>query len=272
MSKLPFKDLLKQKWNEGKFVCVGLDPDFEKLPQSVKESSSKEDAIFNFNKAIIDSTHKLVCAYKPNTAFYEAEGVEGWKALDKTCKYINDTYPDIPIILDAKRADIGNTNALYAKALFDNLGADAITVNPYPGKEAMQPFLDYKDKGIIIWLGASSPGRDKLQNLKITDTNKPLYQYIARQIAESWNTNGNCLVVVGATYPDQLKEVREIIGDMPILLPGVGAQGGDLKASLENGLDSNKQGLIISSSRGIIFSDNPKQATLSLHEQIKGLI
>lgn len=270
-SKLPFNQLLKNKWQEGKFVCIGLDSDFEKLPQVIKENASKSEAFFSFNKAIIDATNDLVCAYKINSAFFEAHGVEGWKALEKTCGYIKTAYPDIPLILDVKRADIGNTNAKYAQAFFDNLKADAITINPYPGKDALMPFLEHKDKGIIVWLGASNPGTDKFQDLKVSKLNKPLYQVIARQIADSWNINGNCAVVMGATYPEQIKDVREIIGDMPILVPGIGAQEGDLEKTLRVGLDSNNQGLIISSSRSIIYASSGEDFAEAAGKEVEKL-
>lgn len=152
------------------------------------------------------------------------------------------------------------------------MNADALTINPYPGKEALMPFLEYKDKGIVIWLGASNPGTGKIQDFLVNGEELPLYQVVAKDIAQNWNFNGNCAVVVGATYPEELKKVREIVGDMPILVPGIGAQGGDLEATIKYGLDSKKQGLIISSSRGIIFSENPRQATLNLHQQIKEFI
>lgn len=252
---MDFLNKLKNKWNGGKFVCIGLDK-----------------GSFEFDKAIIDQTYDLVCAYKLQSAFYEAAGVDGWTALRETINYLKQKCPDVVIILDAKRADIGHTNSAYAKSAFDKLGVDAMTINPYPGQEALQPFLDYKDKGIIIWLAASNPGNNKFQDLKIGDSQIPLYQYIAHQIAKNWNTNGNCALVVGATYPKQLAEVRKIVGDMPILVPGIGTQGGDLKAVLENGLDSNKQGLIISSSRSIINAPDPRQAAQRLHTQIQEIL
>lgn len=238
-----FIDKLTAKWNNGEFVCVGLD-----------------QADFDANQSVIDGTFDLVCAYKPNAAFYlEAQ-------LQKTVNYIKSTHPDIPIILDAKRGDIGNTNASLAKAIFDDLGVDAVTVHPYLGKESLQPFLERKDKGIIVLVKTSNPGAPEFQDLKVD--NKPLYQVVAEHIV-SWNTNGNCGVVVGATYPDELARVRKIVGDMPILVPGIGTQGGnDLEAILKNGLNSKKQGLIISSSRGIIFAEDPRQATLKLHQEI----
>ncbi len=245
-----FLDKLKNKWDENKFVCVGLDK-----------------GSFEFDKSIIDQTFDLVCAYKPNSAFYEAAGNEGLESLKKTIAYIHQKDPNIPVILDAKRGDIGNTNEGYVKSAFDDLGVDGVTVNPYLGKESLEPFLKRADRGIIILVKTSNPGAGEFQDLKVED--QPLYEIIAEHVARDWNSNGNCAVVVGATYPEQLKKVREIVGDMPILIPGIGAQGGDLVATLKAGLNSKKQGIIISSSRGIIFSDNPKEATLKLHHQIQ---
>lgn len=241
-----FINKLTAKWNEGKFVCVGLD-----------------QAGYDANKSVIDATFDLVCAYKPNAAFYK--DVE----LQETVSYIKKTHPDIAIILDAKRGDIGNTNEAYAKAIFDDLGVDAVTVHPYLGKESLQPFLDRADKGIIVLVKTSNPGAGEFQDLEIDG--KPLYQVVAEHVA-SWNTNGNLAVVVGATYPKELKIVREIIGDIPILIPGIGVQGGDLEQTIKNGLDNNKQGLIISSSRGIIFAENPRKAAQDLDSKIRGVL
>lgn len=245
-------DKLTAKWNENKFVCVGLD---------------KGD--FDFDKNIIDQTFDLSCAYKPNIAFYEAKGTTGLEDLKKTIEYIKEKSPDTLVILDAKRGDIGNTNEAYAQTVFDNLGVDAVTVSPYLGQESLQPFLQRADKGIIVLVKTSNPGAGEFQDL-ITE-GKPLYQVIAEHV-KSWNTNNNLAVVTGATYPEELKKVRDIIGDMPILVPGIGAQGGDLENTFKNGLNSKKQGLIISSSRGIIFAPNPRQATENLHLQIKNII
>ncbi|MBI4035810.1 orotidine-5'-phosphate decarboxylase [Candidatus Daviesbacteria bacterium] len=247
-----FLGKLTTKWDEGKFVCVGLD-----------------SADFALNQKVIDATFDLVCAYKPNSAFYEAEGIKGLETLKKTVQYIKEKSPEIPIILDAKRGDIGNTNEAYVVAAFNELGVDAITVHPYLGKEALQPFLDRTDKGIIILVKTSNPGAGEFQDLEVEG--KPLYQVVAEHVRE-WNTNGNCAVVVGATYPEELKIVREIIGDAPILVPGVGTQGGDLSATLKNGLNSKKQGLIINSSRGIILAPDPREAALTLHSQIQEIL
>lgn len=264
-----FFNKLKKKWDEGKFLCVGLDTDYSLLPASAKIGSI-EDSVFNFNKNIIDQTAELVCAFKPQIAFYEANGAEGLNALKKTADYLKDNFPDIPVILDAKRADIGSTNSEYAKAYFDEIGFDAVTVNPYFGKESLDPFLKYADKGIIILVRTSNPGSDEFQ--KLDTGGKPLYQVIAKNIAENWNTNNNCAVVVGATYPEDLKKIREIVGDIPILVPGIGTQGGNLEAVIKNGLDSNKQGLIINSSRGIIYADDPGKAAEDMDKQIRSLI
>lgn len=265
-----FLDKLKNKWNEGKFVCVGLDSNYSKIPSSFKNNQSVEEAIFKFNKAIIDETADLVCAYKPQSAYYEAFGDEGWRALKRTVSYIREKFSSIPVILDAKRGDIGNTNEAYVKAIFDDLGVDALTVHPYLGKEALESFLKRTDKTIFVLVRTSNPGAGEFQDLMVGE--KLLYQLVAEHIANDWNKNGNCAVVVGATYPKELKKVREIVGDMPILVPGIGAQGGDLENTIKNGLNSQKQGLIISSSRGIIFAPDPRKATQDLHLQIQKII
>ncbi len=264
-----FLDKLKPKWDENKFVCIGLDPDYSKIPTSFHKNSI-EETIFEFNRVIIEATADLVCAYKPQSAYYEACGDEGWRALKKTIEYIKEKFPSIPIILDAKRGDIGNTNEAYAKAIFDDLGVDAVTVHPYLGKEALESFLKRANKTIFVLVRTSNPGAGEFQDLMVEG--KLFYQLVAEHVAKDWNKNGNCAVVVGATYPEELKKVRKIVGDMPILVPGIGAQGGDLEATIKNGLNSKKQGLIISSSRGIIFAPNPRQATQDLHLQIQKAI
>ncbi|MBI2020787.1 orotidine-5'-phosphate decarboxylase [Candidatus Daviesbacteria bacterium] len=247
-----FLDKIGRKWSEGKFVCVGLDK-----------------GNFEFDKNIIDQTADLVCAYKLNSAFYEEAGTNGWSDLEKTITYIKEKYPDILIILDAKRGDIENTNSLYAKAVFDKLGADGVTVSPYLGQQSLQPFLERSDKGIFVIVKTSNPGAGEFQDLEVGG--KPLYQVIAEHVV-SWNSHNNLGVVVGATYPDQLKKVREIVGDMPILIPGVGAQGGNVKSTIQAGLNSHGQGIIISSSRDIIFSEDPRAATLKMHQEIEEVL
>jgi orotidine-5'-phosphate decarboxylase len=245
---------LEQLWHNDNFVCVGLDPDYFSLPDRFRRLASKTDALLSFNRDIIDSTHDLVCAYKTNIAFYEALGSNGWNVLSKTVTYIKSKYPEIPIILDAKRADIGTTNRGYVQAAFDELGVDAITVHPYLGKEAMEPFLARKDKGIIVLVRTSNPGAGEFQDLSVGERQEPLYRVVARNVALDWNENGNCSVVVGATYPRELAEVRAIIGDMPILIPGIGAQGGEVASTVNAGKDSRGWGMIINSSRVIIFA------------------
>jgi len=262
-----FRELLEARWDESKFLCVGLDTDAQMLPESVQKVSVRE-TIVAFNRAIVDATKDIVCAYKPNSAFYEAHGDEGWSALRETAQYILEQAPEVPIILDAKRADIGNSNNGYADSIFRHLHMDAVTVHPYLGGSALKPFLEQKDKGIFVLCRTSNGGAGELQDLivsnpstpigKAQDTlpgvSEPLYKKVARLVAEKWNTNNNCGVVVGATYPDELKEVRAIVGDMPILIPGVGAQGGDVGEAAFAGKDSRGKGIIVTASRSIIFA------------------
>lgn len=271
-SIITFITKLEQCWQKGNFVCVGLDSDYAQLPASVKQDRAIEEALFVFNRGIIDATHDLVCAYKPNAAFYEAQGDNGLRALMQTVQYIHETYPHIPVILDAKRADIGSTNLGYVAAAFDIIGADAITVHPYPGREALAPFLARKEKGIIVLAKTSNPGASEFQDLHVGDSGEPLYQVVARHVAQTWNTNGNCAVVVGATYPEDLSKVRAIIGDMPVLIPGIGAQGGEIAATVQAGKDSRGWGMIISASRGIIFASKERdfaQAARHATEQLR---
>lgn len=234
-------DAIVQKNNS--LICVGLDSDIRKIPDHIKLDKTPQ---FTFNKAIIDATHDLVSAYKPNSAFYEARGAQGITELKMTCDYIHEKYPDVVIILDAKRADIGSSNAGYVTFAFDWLGVDAITLHPYLGKDAILPFLERKEKGSIILCRTSNPGAGEFQDV--------MYKTVADHVAREWNTNGNCALVVGATYPEELSIVRRIVGDMPILVPGIGAQGGDLEQTMKAGLDSKGAGMIINSSRGIIFA------------------
>lgn len=232
-------------------VCVGLDSDINKIPAHIHNGKDPQST---FNKAIIEATHDLVCAYKPNTAFYEQRGKGGIEALKMTCDYLREKYPEIVIIIDAKRADIENTNKRYVKFIFDYLGADAVTLHPYLGKEALSPFLERKDKGCIILCRTSNPGAGEFQDLKIGK--QPLYKIVARKVTKEWNKNNNCMLVVGATYPKELKEVRKIAEDMTFLVPGIGAQGGDIEKTVKAGLNSKNAGMIINSSRGIIFASS----------------
>jgi orotidine 5'-phosphate decarboxylase subfamily 2 len=243
-------------------VCVGLDPDLDKFPEEFK---TKEKPLFEFNKSIIDATHGSVCAYKPNSAFYEASGAEGVQQLKDTCDYIKENYPQIPIILDYKRGDIGNTNAKYAQFAFDYLNVDAITLQPYQGISELEAFFAYEEKGIFVWAKGSNQGSQEFQDLEISG--ETLYEKVAKAVIKTGKTNA--LLIVGATYPEELKRIREIAGeDTLILVPGVGAQGGDLEAMLKAGLNSSGRGLIINSSRGIIYSDKPGQTAAELKNQI----
>ncbi len=262
MSTRNFRGMLEAKWAEGKFVCVGLDPDWDKIPKFIKVRSQAATpagysaaarTLIDFCIAIACETKDLVCAYKPNAAFFESMGPEGLYALGEIIRYVNQVAPEVPVIYDAKRGDIGNTNNGYVKYAFDLLGADAITVHPYLGREALQPFLDCKDKGVIVLCRTSNKGAGEFQDLPVFLTpddcqalfcrndgglsaeipNDPimlaLYRCVAHRVANHWNNNGNCAIVVGATYPTELAEVRSIVGDLPILIPGIGAQGGDLE-------------------------------------------
>lgn len=233
-------------------VCVGLDSEVTKLPAKFRKAKEPQ---FEFNKAIIDATADLVCAYKPNSAFYEAEGAVGIEQLRKTVEYIHDKYPNIPVILDAKRADIGNTNQGYTQFIFEYLGIDAVTVHPYLGQEAIQPFLDYKDKGIIVLCRTSNDGAGEFQDLE-SDGQK-LYQKVAHAVRDRWNKNNNCLLVVGATYPEEMKEIRAMMGDnTTFLVPGVGAQGGDVEKMVRAGVNAYGDCIIVNSARGIIFASD----------------
>jgi orotidine-5'-phosphate decarboxylase len=232
-------------------VCVGLDSDIEKLPERFQQH---ENAQSEFNKSIINATHDLVCCYKANSAFYESRGAIGINELKLTCDYIRGIYPDIPIILDAKRADIGNTNKGYVQFAYEYLGVDAITLNPYLGQEAIKPFIEMSEKGAIILCKTSNQGSNEFQNLIIDG--KKLYEIVAEKVSGEWNALGNCSLVVGATYPDELKIVRDIVGDMTLLVPGIGSQGGDVEKTIKAGINSKKAGLIINSSRSIIFASN----------------
>jgi orotidine-5'-phosphate decarboxylase len=251
---MKYKDKLAriQKKNNS-FVCVGLDSDLNKLPKFLLENRYPQ---FAFNKAIIDATHNFVCAYKPNSAFYEVQGEYGVLQLKMTCDYLREKYKQIPIILDVKRADIGESNDHYDKFAFEYLNVDAITLHPYLGHEALEPFLKRADKGCYILCRTSNPGAGELQDLKVDG--KPLYQVVAKMVAKTWDKNQNCGLVVGATYPEELKTVRKIAPNLQLLIPGVGAQGGDLKKAIRYAINKSGDGFIISSSRGIIFAGNNK--------------
>jgi uridine monophosphate synthetase len=254
-----FADKLTQAVRQNdSLLCVGLDPDPTRFSPSGR---GEESPILSFNRRIIDATHDLVCAYKPNFAFYEAEGLEGLEALKRTLEYIPD---EIPVILDAKRGDIGSTARAYARAAFEVWGADALTVNPYLGHDALEPFMEYRDKGLFLLCHTSNPGARDFQSL-ICD-GRPLYEAVAER-ALDWGMS----LVVGATYPEVLAKIRKAAPAVWILVPGIGAQGGDLEATLDAGLNSQGHGLIINASRSIIYATDPRAAALELRDRINKL-
>ena len=245
------EDLLIQIKTKKSFLCIGLDTDIKKIPKFLLKS---EDPIFEFNKKIIDATNSYCVAYKPNIAFYESLGINGWKALEKTINYINSSYPEIFTIADAKRGDIGNTSSMYAKAYFETLSFDSITINPYMGKDSVEPFLKYKNKHTILLALTSNVGAFDFQTKKIVDNSNKLYEEVIKT-STSWENSNQLMYVVGATKASYLKEIRNIVPNNFLLIPGVGAQGGDLKEVCDNGLN-NEVGLLINSSRSIIYASN----------------
>lgn len=233
-------------------LCVGLDSDIDKIPDTFRSSQTPQ---FDFNKAIIEATHPYVCAYKPNLAFYEARGTQGITELKLTLEYLQEKYPDIWTIADAKRADIGNTNIGYVKNVFDWLGFDAVTLHPYLGREALAPFLERTDKTSIILCRTSNPGAGELQDLLVDG--KPMWEVVAKKVNAEWNSQGNCMLVMGATYPAEMKVVRQLCPQMTFLVPGIGVQGGDVKATVTAGKTAQGDGLIIAVSRSVIFAADP---------------
>jgi len=231
------------------FLCVGLDVDLTKIPKHLLET---EDPIFEFNKAIIDSTHDLAVSYKPNTAFYEAYGIKGWLSLEKTIRYINENYPNIFTIADAKRGDIGNTSSMYAKAFFEDLNFDSVTVAPYMGKDSVEPFLAFEDKHTIMLALTSNEGAFDFQTLNVNGTE--LYKQVL-ETSKTWKNSHNLMYVVGATKAEYFTEIRKIVPDSFLLVPGVGAQGGSLSEVCKYGMNTNV-GLLINSSRAIIYASN----------------
>ena len=229
-------------------VCVGLDPELSKLPECVK---SKPNALFEFNRAIVDATADWVCAYKPQAAYYAGQDADA--QLKMTIDYIRERAPRIPVILDVKRGDIGSTAAMYAKEAFERYNADAVTVNPYMGFDTLKPFLDHADRGVIVLCRTSNPNSGDLQSL-VCEDGKMVYEHVAVLARDKWNYNGNVALVIGATYPGELRHVRELCPEMTFLVPGVGAQGGDVEKVVEFGCDATGHGIVINSSRGIIYA------------------
>jgi len=264
-----FMHVLRTRWERSEsLVCVGLDPEPDRFPARF---AGDADAVFAFCRAIVDATAPYACAFKPQIAHFAALGAED--ALRRLIAHVHATHPDIPVILDSKRGDIGSTAQHYASEAFVRYAADAVTVNPYLGRDSVQPFLDHADKGVVILCRTSNPGAGDLQDLVVDG--RPLYQHVAEKIAREWNAHGNCALVVGATWPEQLREVRAIVGDIPFLVPGVGAQGGDVAAVVGNAKTADGTGLIVSSSRAILyasrgddFAEAAAGATRNLRDEI----
>ena len=265
-----FNKKLKSIWQQNNsLVCVGLDPDESRFPKHLQNTP---DSLFNFCKAIVDATHDVVCAYKPQIAYFAAVSAED--QLKKTIDYIREHYPQVPVILDSKRGDIGSTAEKYAQEAFKRYQADAVTINPYMGFDSADPFLSYQDKGVVLLCRTSNAGAEDIQDLEIDGM--PLYQHVAQKIHDKWNYNNNCLLVVGATWPSQMSDIRKIVGDdIPFLVPGVGAQGGNVEDIINAGQAKDGAGLIISSSRGVLyasdqndFSEAARQVVLNLRDEI----
>jgi len=270
---MTFIESLDSAWQRNQsLVCVGLDPEPAKFPAVLRDSP---DAIFEFCRAIVDATADLVCCFKPQIAHFAAHAAE--ESLQRLIAHIHARHPGVAVILDAKRGDIGSTAQNYAAEAFDRYGADAVTVNPYLGRDSVQPFLDRADKGVIVLCRTSNPGARDLQDLVVSNSTgeRRLYQHVAETVAHDWNANGNCALVIGATYPEELADVRARVGDVPFLVPGVGAQGGDVAAAVRAGRTAAGTGLMISSSRAILyagsgddFADAARAAASALRDEI----
>ncbi|MCG1035937.1 orotidine-5'-phosphate decarboxylase [Polaribacter sargassicola] len=258
------QELIAQIKKKKSFLCIGLDVDLNKIPPHLLD---EEDPIFEFNKAIIDATHHLCVAYKPNTAFYEAYGLKGWQSLEKTINYLNTSYPEIYTIADAKRGDIGNTSTMYAKAFLEDLAFDSVTVAPYMGKDSVEPFLAFKDKHTIMLALTSNQGAFDFQTKEVDG--KELYKQVL-ETSKNWKNSENLMYVVGATKAEYFKEIRKIVPTSFLLVPGVGAQGGNLQDVCKYGLSENI-GLLINSSRGIIYASNNNDFTESAAKKAEEL-
>ena len=251
------QSIIRQK---NSLLCVGLDPVVERMPEFLQKA---DDPIFQFNKAIIDATADLAAAFKLNLAFYEAYGLAGWQALQKTFDYLP---ADVIKIADAKRGDIGNTSRMYAKALFEELGADAVTVNPLMGHDSVRPFLEDPERGVFVLCLTSNPGSADLQ--RFSDGEVMLFHRII-ELVNNWNERGNCGLVVGATHPNELAEVRRLAPDLPLLIPGIGAQGGDVAASVQNGTDANGENALFNSSRAILYASSGRDFAHAAREEAR---
>ncbi len=249
---MTFIEKLSAAWQaNNSLLCVGLDPDINRFP---KHLQGKPDAVFEFCKAIIDATADVACAFKPQIAYFAALRAED--QLEAICRYLREKHPSVPLVLDAKRGDIGATAEQYAREAFERYNADAVTLNPYMGFDSIAPFLEWKDRGSILLCRTSNPGGSDLQFLMVGGQAKPLplYQHVAQLAANEWNKNGQIALVVGATFPQEISEVRALIGDMPLLVPGIGAQGGDIQATVSAGKTANGTGMMINSSRAILYA------------------
>ena len=243
-----FRAKLSAAWQRhDSLLCVGLDPDLKRFPAHLK---GRPDAVLAFCKGIVDATADLACAFKPQIAYFAAARAED--QLQDLIAYIHEKHPSVPVVLDAKRGDIGATAQQYAREAFERYNADALTVNPYMGYDSVEPYLEFSDRGLIVLCRTSNPGGSDLQFMQVDG--RPLYQHVARLVAEKWNRNGQCGLVVGATFPGELAQVRAIVGDMPLLVPGIGAQGGDIAATVAAGRDSHGAGMMINSSRAILYA------------------
>lgn len=265
------QEIITQIKKKKSMLCVGLDTDLEKIPPHLLEL---EDPVFEFNKAIIDATHEFTVAYKPNIAFYEAMGINGWKSLEKTVNYLNENYPEIFTIADAKRGDIGNTSARYAKAFFEEFNFDSITVAPYMGVDSVKPFLDSEkyrreNKWVILLALTSNAGSADFQYLKNEETGDMLFEEVLRKSGE-WGTADNLMYVVGATRADYMQKVRAVAKDHFLLVPGVGAQGGSLEEVIKNGM-GEEPNLLINSSRGIIYASSGKDFAEAASNEAKAM-
>jgi orotidine-5'-phosphate decarboxylase len=271
---MTFMQALRTRWTTAdSLVCVGLDPEPAKFPASF---AGDPDAVFSFCRAIVDATAEYACAFKPQIAHFAALGAED--ALQRLIAHVHAAHPGVPVILDSKRGDIGSTAQHYAAEAFDRYAADAVTANPYLGRDSVQPFLDRAERGVVVLCRTSNPGAGDLQDLVVSGNGsdgRPLYQHVAEKVAREWNGHGNCALVVGATWPAQLREVRAIVGDLPFLVPGVGAQGGDVEAVVTHAKTADGAGLVVSSSRAILyasagedFAEAAARATRSLRDEI----
>jgi orotidine-5'-phosphate decarboxylase len=264
-----FFKLLKARHEKGLRVCVGLDLVIDKIPHHLRERNADYDAIAQFGMEIIDATHELACAYKPNAAFFEAIPTVGSAVLQSLISHINKVAPDVPVIFDGKRGDIGNTNDGYIKSAFDIYGSDAITVHPYMGRESLQPILDQKDKGVFVLCRTSNPGAGEFQDLSVytrSGSITRMYAYVAEQVSTTWNSSENCALVVGATAPIELVEVRDIVGPkMTILIPGIGAQGGDIEKTVKAGGPN----IIVNLSRSVLFASSGEDFAKAAWQEVE---